>query len=311
MGHALTSAAAPDAREIWRWLEAALALPRPDPELVAVALGARLSLEETRGAWRYLGASGATGPIASVRVIYNATLGQGRIVLQVRNSLAWHELDCSTRWGLPELMLNPSHPPDGITHYRYWIQDDTRFVTLTTRGSDLLQVTLGWEPRPIPYGQEAVFKTAPAAVYLRNYDTVANVLTYGVHDRSARVLPRAEFAALGSELTNGAFVQEDDMIVGVFATPAGPAFFSQYGKKRVLGRFGVVTTTRMPTPSGRFRFTLFVAGRHFFDVLYRERHGLGANPYDNEPADIDLFAWLVEATKTEDFFVRFTRPWIG
>ena len=42
-------------------------------------------------------------------------------------------------------------------------------------------------------------------------------------------------------------------------------------------------------PERRRRFSLTRSGSHELELIYEERHGVGANPYDVEESDVDLF----------------------
>ena len=44
-------------------------------------------------------------------------------------------------------------------------------------------------------------------------------------------------------------------------------------------------------------------------LLYEERVGIGANPYDTEPEDIDLFAMIGAGLRSQQFFRNNIMDW--
>ena len=52
-------------------------------------------------------------------------------------------------------------------------------------------------------------------------------------------------------------------------------------------------------------------GKTQFSIFYKERVGIGANPYDNEQEDVDMFAMLAEGFLREQFFRNYTKEWIS
>lgn len=50
-------------------------------------------------------------------------------------------------------------------------------------------------------------------------------------------------------------------------------------------------------------------GKTTLAMLYRERTGLGANAYDNEAEDVDLFARIALGLRREQFFRAYRKNW--
>ena len=46
-----------------------------------------------------------------------------------------------------------------------------------------------------------------------------------------------------------------------------------------------------------------------FNLTYKSRPGIGANPYDNDLEDVDLFAMISAGVGREQFFRAYTREW--
>jgi hypothetical protein len=45
-------------------------------------------------------------------------------------------------------------------------------------------------------------------------------------------------------------------------------------------------------------------------LLYKNKEGTGANPYDTEPEDVDLLAMLAAGLQKEQFFTNYTQDWV-
>jgi hypothetical protein len=146
-------------------------------------------------------------------------------------------------------------------------------------------------------------------VYLGSYDLYVEILEYRLPEGKYTVISRDAFVLLGVPLAFGWFAREDQHVAGVFASPDGPVFFMD--DRYLVGRYGG-TSAAVETAAGRsrMRFTLHHEGRLEFVVDYQERLGIGANPYDNEPEDVDLFALMATGTKNERFFRAYTRDWV-
>jgi hypothetical protein len=148
----------------------------------------------------------------------------------------------------------------------------------------------------------------PRTIYLRSYDRYDDILAYRLPEGAVAILTRSGFAALGPALNFGAFCREGERVAGVFASPDGPVFFLD--AQHVVGRFGRTSAavTDGPLPSTQ-SFT-FAHEAVAFTLVYRKRHGIGTNPYDNDEADVDLFAMIASGVRREAFFRGYTRDWV-
>jgi hypothetical protein len=297
------------AAEIMSWVDRVLALPRFDPALVSTTFGVALTITESNAGYVRYAAEIGGGPFSRIEMGHRAQTTVGTMRLFPRVQVPSFELQLSRFGALPIFSINPSHPPDGVTHHTFWLHGDTVSIAFSfAAGGDLISVTITWGPKSVRLGDEAVFAAASANIYLTSYDIYDEVLEYAVATRTSRVISRSDFERTGRERTQGSFVREGNQVAGVFATPEGPAFF--HDQKRVLGIFG--RTKGRIDPIARpahFRFSLNHHGTTRIDVVYAERHGIGTNPYDNEQSDVDLFAMMTKGTKNAQFFFAYTKPW--
>jgi len=135
-------------------------------------------------------------------------------------------------------------------------------------------------------------------VYLKSYDVYNEFLRYEWPRGDFVVLSRADFEHLNIPADFGAFTREGEHVAGVFATAEGPVIFVD--SRHVTARFG---HTKALIEQGEFRLT------HNWTTLslrYEPRLGLGANPYDTEQEDIDLFALITAGLGREQFFRAYT-----
>ena len=151
-------------------------------------------------------------------------------------------------------------------------------------------------------------------VYLKSYDRYDEILKYHLPSGRFAVLKDEKFKVLGLPLTFGSFCSEGPQVAGVFASPGGPVFFLD--AQNVLGCFGETTATVTDVPGQskrRFAFSHKPSSGEAveFGLLYKQRLGLGANPYDNEEEDIDLLALIVRNLGSEAFFRAYTKQWAG
>ena len=149
-------------------------------------------------------------------------------------------------------------------------------------------------------------------LYLRSYDRFDEVLRYALPEGEFAIIPRSGLTAGVTDLTVGVFTREGERVAGIFASPEGPVFFLD--TRRVVCRFSQTSAITAATSDGSMRrFTLIqedaASERVEFSLLYEEREGIGTNPYDTEPEDIDLFAMIATGLRREQFFLHFTRDW--
>lgn len=143
-------------------------------------------------------------------------------------------------------------------------------------------------------------------IYLRSYDTYNEMLEYDVDTGIPRLVSREEVERAGLQRTFGMFTRVGDRFFGVYATPEGPVFFGD--DIRVLGRFGVTRGhIELDKATGIHRFALFDDSRLVLSTHYPEREGLGTNPYDTEPEDVDMFAAIAKGTESRQFFDNYRR----
>ncbi len=152
---------------------------------------------------------------------------------------------------------------------------------------------------------------APRTIYLRSYDIYNEFLEYNLPDGRFAVITRSHFETLAAPRAFGAFTREGSRVAGVFASPAGPVVFLD--SQQITARFGCTTATIDPAVGDATQqFTLThdgPEGRINLTLSYRERPGLGANPYDTEPEDVDLLAMIASGLRREQFFRAYTRDY--
>lgn len=151
--------------------------------------------------------------------------------------------------------------------------------------------------------------TMPREIYLRSYDVHAEVLAYDADNGCGCTVTRVEVERLQRPLTVGMYTREGSCVFGVYATPDGPVFFRDseriavtFGRTKALVEFD--STTHM------HHFVLLIDAQPVMSVRYRGRDGVGTNPYDTEPADVDLFAALARALEQPRFFETYTKAWV-
>lgn len=150
------------------------------------------------------------------------------------------------------------------------------------------------------------------AVYLKSYDRYNEILKYRLPSGRFFILMEDKFKALGLPLTFGAFCSEGPQVAGIFASPDGPIFFLD--ERHVVCRFGDTTANITIEPGQSKRKFTFIhkpeEGEAVeLSLVYQQRLGLGANPYDNEEEDIDLLALIVRNIGHEAFFRSYTKEW--
>jgi hypothetical protein len=150
-------------------------------------------------------------------------------------------------------------------------------------------------------------------VYLASFDRHDDILAYDTVNGVGRVLARQDFEGLGVLRTFGAFTRDGEHLFGVFASPEGPVFFLD--AQQLVGAHGTVSATISPPPAhgapgGKHRLTLSVAGGASLSFDYREHAGIGTNPYDTTPEDVDLAAMIAAGIEKKQFFAGYTKNWV-
>jgi hypothetical protein len=141
-------------------------------------------------------------------------------------------------------------------------------------------------------------ESAGRLVYLKSFDVYNEFLRYEWPRGDFAVQSRADFEQLNIPADFGAFTREGQRIAGLFATEEGPVILVD--SQHVTARFG---HTKAVIEQGEFRLT---HNGVTLSLRYQLRMGLGANPYDMEPEDIDLFALIIASLSGEQFFRAYT-----
>jgi hypothetical protein len=149
-------------------------------------------------------------------------------------------------------------------------------------------------------------------VYLRSYDLFDEFLRYELPQGRFAVITRHDFEALATPAAFGSFTREGNRVAGVFASPRGPIVFVD--AQQITASFGHTSAAIEPASAPPMQqFTLIhdhpLEAKVTLTLPYRERSGLGVNPYDTEREDVDLFALLVSGLNREQFFRGYTKDW--
>ncbi len=142
-------------------------------------------------------------------------------------------------------------------------------------------------------------------IYLRSFDRYADILRYEPATGSFQKLTRSAWEALGVPLGCGAFISDGERVAGVYGSSEGPVIF--VNGHRVTARFGT-HAARLDAVDGLklWWFVLLENGEPVLRFEYEERFGLGVNPYDNEPEDIDLMAMIAAGLRSPQFYRTYT-----
>lgn len=143
-------------------------------------------------------------------------------------------------------------------------------------------------------------------VYIDNYDKYALVLKLDLTSGQCEMISREAAKELGLKDGFGAAVEEGGATFGVYASSEGPVLFNN--QNRMLAKFGITSASvERDVSSGINRFSVHNDGKYIFGTHYKERIGLGTNPYDREHEDIDLFQMIASGLKREQFFKNYAR----
>jgi len=261
------------------------ALDVPAPETVAALLGVRLELYEDKfGYQRFRGAH----PLGAIDAGWRALGGYGYVSLVSATKLDIYTVGFRDHYGLcHDRDLNPNISPSGVDSdiYRRSNGRVDMWWPVTHGSMQSLGFTVNYGP--------------PTQIYLPSYDRADEVLSYNPSKGSSKVLPRQS----DHVCVLGAFVREKAQVTGVYASPGGPVFFLD--SKRVAVRFGEPTVTAI---GGTFK--IVVDRREQIAIDYAERHGIGTNPYDREPADVDLYALMARGAQRPEWWAAYTKPWV-
>ena len=150
----------------------------------------------------------------------------------------------------------------------------------------------------------------PRIVYLKSYDVYDDFLRYELPEGRFSFLRQRDFEALGIPAAFGAFTREGERVAGIFSSPRGPVVFVD--SRHVIAVFGHTSAAVEPASApSMLQFTLIhdvpLEEKIILTLLYKERDGLFANPYDTEPKDIDLCALLADGLSREQFVRAYTK----
>jgi len=149
----------------------------------------------------------------------------------------------------------------------------------------------------------------PHTLYLRSYDRYVEILEYQLPEGRFAILDSSVAGQPEESLTFGNFTREGNQVAGVFASPDGPVIFLD--STHLVAGYGS-TSASVDAVDGLLRFTLthLPPGEAAVTLVlhYREREGIGVNPYDNTPEDVDLCALIAAGLRKPQFFRNFTRP---
>jgi hypothetical protein len=145
-------------------------------------------------------------------------------------------------------------------------------------------------------------------IYLTSYDLYVEVLAYRLPEGTFTILTRDDFIRLGIQRSFGTFSREGEHVAGVFASPTGPVLFLD--SRHLVGRLGCTHAKVEPAAGSMLQFTLTHEEKIEFSLVYRDRPGIGVNPYDTEPEDVDMFAMLASGLRKEQFFRNYVKDWV-
>jgi hypothetical protein len=143
--------------------------------------------------------------------------------------------------------------------------------------------------------------------FLRNYDLYEPVLRYDANDGTHQLLTREAVVASGLKKNRGAFVEEAGQVFGIYASPQGPVLF--HDSDRVL--FNATTMqvkVDLDSSTNIHRYSVTENGNFLFGTHYKDRPGIGVNPYDQEPEDVDLFQ-MIAALLHRPPYTNYTKEW--
>ena len=140
-----------------------------------------------------------------------------------------------------------------------------------------------------------------------SYDRYNLVLQYNDADGSHQIITRKDSEILGLKENIGAFTQESGHVFGIYASPKGPVLFCDsdrvvFNPKEMKASVDLDPNTKI------HRYSLTKTGKLLFGTVYKERHGIGANPYDQEPEDVDLFQ-MIASILLRPPYLNYIRDW--
>ena len=315
----MTDSSAVRGNDVMQLIDAAVVLPKPEPKSIDHALGIVMTRVPGPPNWELAEGSFDGGPFEKAEGSYRKDLGSGALILRARRDPSLMEFDLDLdRFGPRPTPIPELSGPEGTSTYSYEFGGGTKTVDLSfaARSHRLQFVAIRWRPagwkRSVQPGKEAIWNGAPAAIFLRNFDDVREVLEYALPKRTWVL--RTVGDVPDADWTFGAFTREGDRVAGVFATPEGPAVFVD--NSLMLARPGEASVRLEGAGSNRDRSTFSLLHHEWPNqtrvlnaIIYAHRQGVGANPYDTERVDVDLFALIASRLERAEFRSAYTQPW--
>jgi hypothetical protein len=141
-------------------------------------------------------------------------------------------------------------------------------------------------------GERGHVATADEHIFLRHHDLFDRVLVYDALTGDYREVWRTMKPA-GASLWTGFYVVVGEVAVGVFATAAGPVFFCNGARTRLV-RGQTSARVERDTGPGVNTFRLTVGDREVAALDYTPAPA-GFDPYsDDDESMSDFFVWLAE-----------------
>ena len=142
---------------------------------------------------------------------------------------------------------------------------------------------------------------------LESYDKYESMLRYDASSGDHQLLTRKEAATSGLQENVGAFVEEEGHVFGIYASPQGPVLF--HDSDRVAFNPNTMQVkVDIDTSTNIHRYSVIENGNFLFGTHYKDRPGIGVNPYDQEPEDVDLFQ-MIAALLRRPSYKNYTREW--
>jgi hypothetical protein len=138
--------------------------------------------------------------------------------------------------------------------------------------------------------------------YLASYDHHNKYLSLDLDSGQSKVETLSQPPSKTTKL-RGLFVTELEVLVGKYASGKGPVVF--FNDQFYLCEFGKASAESRARSTNQRHFVFRLNGKEIFSLDYNPRGGVGANPYDQELSDIDLFALIEKNLATPRFFENY------
>lgn len=152
-------------------------------------------------------------------------------------------------------------------------------------------------------GERSHIATADEHIFLRHHDLYDRLLVLDPVTGDYREVQRSRKPA-SAHLWTGFYVVVGQEAIGVFATAAGPVFFRNEARTRLLRGETKASVDRTPGTAQRV-FHLTVGGREIARVAYSAPPA-GVDPYsDDDETMSDFFAWLADGVQKGGLFTAY------